>query len=164
MGINFVFKSKITFNGVEYESPDQMPPEVRKSYERVMAMASDSSLGGPNVATITKTSGKIVFNGVEYKSPDEMPPDVRESYDKVTGFLSANGPRENQGGPLIGKSAATFQISGQPAPAVRSPLNLSRPAVSAGGAPSNPRMTVAVAIIIALALVIACLLVLLLKR
>src|SRR5438128_8390382 len=55
-------KTKIKYNGQEYSSVEEMPPEARSAYEKAIAAES---------ATI---STKIVFNEREYASPEQMPP------------------------------------------------------------------------------------------
>ena len=62
MAIKFTFKTKtnIRFNGQDYSSVDQMPPDVRQAYEKVMAGLKDAPL------KIRTSSAKIVFNGKEY--------------------------------------------------------------------------------------------------
>src|SRR5207247_2375422 len=58
-------KTKIKYNGQEYSSVEELPPEARSAYEKAIAAES---------ATI---STKIVFNGREYASPEQMP-EVRD--------------------------------------------------------------------------------------
>lgn len=38
------FSGKLHFNGVEYDSPDSMPPDVRKLYEEASALLSMGDL------------------------------------------------------------------------------------------------------------------------
>ena len=90
---------KIVFNGQEYASVDAMPPDVRKQYDDVMQMLSDSDRSGLarrviNVKTSAKT--RITVNGKEYHSAAELPPDLRAAYEKAlagaTGGLAAASP------------------------------------------------------------------------
>ena len=62
-------KTKIKYNGQEYSSVEEMPPEARSAYEKAIAAES---------ATI---STKIVFNEREYSSPEQMPPAERQLYE-----------------------------------------------------------------------------------
>jgi hypothetical protein len=62
-------KTKITYNGQEYSSVEELPPEVRAAYEKAMAK------GGGSVST------KIVFNGQQYASLDQMPTAERQLYE-----------------------------------------------------------------------------------
>src|SRR5437868_15240397 len=62
-------KTKIKYNGQEYSSVEELPPEARSAYEKAIAAES---------ATI---STKIVFNGREYASPEQMPAAERQLYE-----------------------------------------------------------------------------------
>lgn len=63
--------TKITINGREYDSIEQMPPDVLRDYLQVM----DAMREGKSTGTVVSES--IVYNGREYKSRDELPPEVR---------------------------------------------------------------------------------------
>jgi len=66
-------KTKIKYNGQEYSSVEELPPEARSAYEKAMATGSAS------------LSKKIVFNGQEYASLEQMPAAQRRLYeDAVT--------------------------------------------------------------------------------
>ena len=69
-------KTKIRYKGQEYSSPDELPPEVRSSYEKALAGAAKS---------------KIVINGREFDSENEMPNDMRNFYDDVINLVQNNG-------------------------------------------------------------------------
>ena len=71
MNIKFNIKTKISFNGQEYDSLDAMPPEVRQAYEQVLAESR------------THKPTKLMFNGREYDSVDQMPAEVRSQYEQV---------------------------------------------------------------------------------
>src|SRR5438067_13435602 len=62
-------KTKIKYNGQEYSSVEEMPPEARSAYEKAIAAGS---------ATI---STKIVLNEREYASPEQMPAAERQLYE-----------------------------------------------------------------------------------
>ena len=62
-------KTKIKYQGQEYSSVEDLPPEVRAAYEKAMAT------GGVSV------SRKTVFNGQEYASLDQMPAAERQLYE-----------------------------------------------------------------------------------
>ena len=62
-------KTRIKYQGQEYSSVEELPPEVRAAYERAIAT------GGASV------SRKIVFNGQEYASLDQMPAAERQLYE-----------------------------------------------------------------------------------
>ncbi len=73
---------KIVFNGREYASLDEMPPDARATYERAMAtLAGDSRASGVSDGQFrVRTKTRIVVNGEEYASAGEMPADVRRLY------------------------------------------------------------------------------------
>ena len=72
MAINISVKTRIRFNGQEYQSVDEMPAEVRQAYEKAMAsLYQRNSLGSKSL---------VYFNGQEYSSIDAMPEDVRALY------------------------------------------------------------------------------------
>lgn len=77
---------KITVNGREYSSVEEMPPVVRKIYELAMKhvpgakdVDGDGVLDPPlQAAAGTRTMVKqIVVDGTTYRSLDEVPPDMR---------------------------------------------------------------------------------------
>ena len=74
MGIDFNIsvKRKITVNGKEYGSPEEVPEQYRQIVQG--ALNSAGSLTGHS---------KITFNGVGYDSPDAMPPDTRMKYEEA---------------------------------------------------------------------------------
>jgi hypothetical protein len=66
MGVKITVKKRIVVNGVEYGSPEEMPPDLRAAWERAAA--------GQGV----HVSGKVTFNGRTYDAPEAMPPEVRK--------------------------------------------------------------------------------------
>jgi len=86
MPINFNVKTKIKINGKEYNSPEEMPPDIRSLYEKAMANREGSSANIQGT-----TNSKIVFNGQTFNNLDEMPADVRRIYDSVITALDKNG-------------------------------------------------------------------------
>jgi hypothetical protein len=91
MNVNVNVKRKYKINGKEYNSIEEMPPDIRNAFEKAMASqaGSDHQI---NPATIHT---KIIFNGTEYQNIDAMPQDVRQLYEKVlnaaeTGTAPAN--------------------------------------------------------------------------
>jgi len=83
--------TKITVNGCEYDSVDQMPPEVRDEYEQAMALLGSSgaaafkTLGAANKGVVSQSivSEKITYNGRDYSIRDELPPEVRALLEKL---------------------------------------------------------------------------------
>jgi hypothetical protein len=75
--------TKIKYQGQEYSTVEELPPEVRAAYEKAMAT------GRASVST------KIVFNGQEYASLDQMPAVQRQLYEyalKLTRDTEAVAP------------------------------------------------------------------------
>jgi hypothetical protein len=79
MNVNVNVKRKFKVNGKEYNSIEEMPPDIRNAFEK--AIASQADKGQPASPTTMQT--KIIFNGIEYQSLDAMPQDVRQLYEKV---------------------------------------------------------------------------------
>ena len=117
MPINFNVKTKIKINGKEYNSPDEMPPDVRSLYEKAMANRQN-----PSANTRINTSSKITFNGQTFNSLDEMPAEVRRIYDDVMSTLDKNvegvpDPLQPGGESSFGPSAPIIPTPSQTAPA-----------------------------------------------
>jgi len=80
-------KTKIKYNGQEYSSVEELPPEARSAYEKAIAAES---------ATI---STKIVFNEREYASPEQMPTAERQLYEDAMKLAHDSGgvvPAKNE--------------------------------------------------------------------
>jgi len=78
---------KIVFNGREYDSVEQMPPEERQQYLLVVSALGDKD--GDGVPDILQQSGSgdiqdsIIYEGREYKDRRELPPEVREAIERT---------------------------------------------------------------------------------
>ena len=96
--------SRITINGQHYDSPDEMPPDVRRMYEAALKAIETPQAGRPSESTQVFTSlpdhgihasfvvnRKFVVNNRTFKSADEMPPDVRQLYDAAMKGTGAAG-------------------------------------------------------------------------
>jgi hypothetical protein len=79
MNVNINVKRKFKVNGKEYNSIEEMPPDIRSAFEKAMA----SQAGSGQQANPATMQTKIIFNGTEYQSIDAMPQDVRQLYEKV---------------------------------------------------------------------------------
>jgi hypothetical protein len=91
----------ITVDGRTYESPEAMPPEVRRIYDRLMgqvgpAMKDRDRSGipdiaeggsGPRLPEGVVIEKHMVVNGQTFRSVEEMPPDVRAAYEDAMGRL-----------------------------------------------------------------------------
>ncbi|HEV8479594.1 MAG TPA: hypothetical protein VGR66_02275 [Candidatus Eisenbacteria bacterium] len=138
--------TKITVNGVEYESVAAMPADVRKVYEETMARLAglgdakptivEGQFGPVHLKSVVRK--KIVVNGGTYEDEESMPADVRQAYETATRptapgsnvqkneikfTFQVTGPnvtfRKTQGGSSPDSnpmSAPTMQSAGMPAP------------------------------------------------
>ena len=79
MKVNFDVKRKFIVNGEEYNSVEEMPPELRAAYEKAVRSGAGLRIEKPQVSV----QAKIVFNGREYDSLEAMPADVRRVYQSV---------------------------------------------------------------------------------
>ena len=79
MGVTLNVKRKFIVNGKEYNSVEEMPPELREAYEKAVRSGADVRIEKPQVSVETK----IVFNGKEYDSLETMPADIRRVYQSV---------------------------------------------------------------------------------
>jgi hypothetical protein len=75
--VSTTLKSKIRYNGQEYSSPAELPPEVRVAYEQALHSGA--------------VKKKFVFNGEQFANEDAMPADVRKLCDDVMGVIENNG-------------------------------------------------------------------------
>ena len=98
--VNINVKTKIRYNGREYSSPDELPPEVRAAYEKAI--------------TDGEIKRRIVLNGQEFESENEMPGDERRLYDDVMSVIENNGevtlPRNGNMEPLLTKRQLLFVV------------------------------------------------------
>jgi hypothetical protein len=88
----------IIINGQNYDSPDDMPPQVRESYLKAMEVLKDSdgngipdilegkslknNSGGP-VQLNVMSGSKFVVGDKIYTNPDDLPQDARLKYDQA---------------------------------------------------------------------------------
>ncbi|MDA8130883.1 MAG: hypothetical protein M0011_05200 [Elusimicrobia bacterium] len=81
MGIEFNinFKRRIRINGKEYNSEDEVPPELRQTIHDALLNSG------------TPGHRKIVINGVPYENVESMPPDIRQIYDQAMAKAAAAG-------------------------------------------------------------------------
>jgi hypothetical protein len=110
--------TKITVNGVTYDSIDAMPAEARRLYEQTLARVSElgdrESDGVPDLvagagpiqfrATTRKT---FIVNGTKYEDVNALPPDVRQAYEQAMRAAKAGDPN-----PTKNEIKVTFQTYG----------------------------------------------------
>ncbi|MFA5161205.1 MAG: hypothetical protein WC421_03080 [Elusimicrobiales bacterium] len=103
MGIDFHIniKRKITVNGKEYGSPEEVPEHYRQTVRNVLDSAGTLAGGS-----------KITVNGMGYDSPEAMPPDTRRIYEES-----------------LRKAKVVSQNTGMPMPALEQEGALSRRAI-----------------------------------
>ncbi len=89
--------SKISFNGKDYASLDDMPPDVRAAYQQIMGIFADKDQDGtPDIFqggqanVISNSSTTIVYNGQTYSSADDLPPEARQKYEAAMSKLDTN--------------------------------------------------------------------------
>jgi hypothetical protein len=75
--MSITLKSKIRYNGQEYSSPTELPPDVRMAYEKAL-----------HDGAVKK---KFTFNGEQFASEEAMPQGVRKLCDDVMGVIENNG-------------------------------------------------------------------------
>ena len=75
--MSITLKTKIRYNGQEYSSPAELPPEVRAAYEK--------ALHDPSAKKFTFIKGR------KFASEAEMPADVRKLCDDIMGVIENNG-------------------------------------------------------------------------
>src|SRR5437667_12224269 len=69
LAVSITLKSKIRYNGQEYSSPADLPPDVRAAYEKAL-----------HDGAVKK---KFLFNGEQFANEEAMPADVRKLCDDV---------------------------------------------------------------------------------
>ena len=81
--------TRIIFDGKEYASVEEMPLEVRRSYEQIAGLLADRDGDGiPDLVgdasashTLTVRRMRFVHDGKVYSSVEEMPSEARRQYD-----------------------------------------------------------------------------------
>src|SRR2546422_7609298 len=83
---------KIVVNGTEYDSPDAMPPDVRRQYQRALQLVQDVAKGAAPQGTTERTVAttrdgmsvkvhtkqvKYSVDGKTYDDPSQLPAEVR---------------------------------------------------------------------------------------
>ncbi len=95
--------TRITVNGQSYDSPDAMPPEVRRTYEEAMRSLGPLTDGGStqvfgrtgeHFGASVVVNKVITVNNRSYRSLDEVPPELRhEVGDALRGAVPDVHPR-----------------------------------------------------------------------
>jgi hypothetical protein len=127
---------RITINGQHYDSPEAMPPDVRRMYDEAMRTAGPSLASGQSGGSTQVFTGQagrigasvvvnrnIVVNDRTYGSIDELPTEVRQLYEDTL------------------KGAAPHASTTYPKTSLHVSVNLGRPQIRApddSGRPPTP--------------------------
>jgi hypothetical protein len=99
--VSVTLKSKIRYNGKEYSTPAELPPEVRLAYEKALHEGT--------------AKRKFVVNGAQFASDDVMPADVRKLCDDVMSVIENNGevtlPNGENSEPLLTKREIAIAVA-----------------------------------------------------
>jgi hypothetical protein len=99
--VSITLKSKIRYNGKEYSSPRELPPEVRIAYRKAL-----------HDGAVKK---KFIVNGQQFTSEDGMSPDLRRLCEDVINVIENNGevtiPTGKDSEPLLTKREITIAIA-----------------------------------------------------
>src|SRR2546430_13332468 len=77
---------KFVVNGTEYDSPDAMPPDVRREYERALRLVADMGKGGGPSGTTDKTA-ETRQDGVSVKRSEEHTSELQSQSNLVCRLL-----------------------------------------------------------------------------
>ena len=129
----------IVIDGKTYHSVNEMPEDVRKSYEDAMRNLDNNRNGTPELfegaasfqdtTTNMSNATKIVVNGQVFDGLDQLPPEVRAKYEQAMGAMDANKNgipdfvegmlgTSNQTNPVV----TSFGTAAPPRPASRKPI------------------------------------------
>ena len=81
--MNFSLNTKIRYNGQEYSSIEELPPEARAAYERTMAIPG-------NLVVKPGITARLVINGKTISSVGDMSPTVKKLYDAATHLIGGD--------------------------------------------------------------------------
>jgi hypothetical protein len=99
--VSITLKSKIRYNGREYSSPSELPPDIRLAYEKALHEGD--------------IKRKFVVNGQRFASEDAMPGDLRKLCDDVMSVIENNGevtiPNEQKSDKLLTKREVSIAIA-----------------------------------------------------
>ena len=84
--MNISFKTKIRYNGKDFSSVDELPPEIRAIYERALANRPNKLM-----STGTKVVTRLVVNGHEIGSTKELSENEQKIYADVMQLVKDSG-------------------------------------------------------------------------
>jgi hypothetical protein len=122
--MNISFKTKILYNGKEFSSVDELPPEIRAIYERALANRQNKLM-----STGTKVLTQLVVNGHEVQSTKELSEDAQKLYTDAMQLLRVKSCA-SRGGELNDNRPDTTP------PGSMSPIASNEPAATPSSGPS----------------------------
>ena len=135
--MNISFKTKIRYNGQEFSSVDQLPPDIRVIYERALANK------GKLMSTGTKVSTRVVVNGREVGSTDEMSEAEQKLYADVMQLVKDGATKDL--GPTPAQSATIARsLPEAPNVSMMTPAAPVSPSIEDGWLTANQKKLVAV--------------------
>ncbi len=156
--------NKIIFNGVEYNSAEEMPEGVRAAYQKALSLAAKGGAAGAlpgKVNVKLSTRVRFVYGGKAYESVDQMPPEVRAKYELAMQQIDRNhdGVPDVLQGNTATSAAPEMIAPTSPADALNSSSNDWAPIrptipVIAADQPNKRMLMAGVAIIVMVALVV----------
>ena len=90
---------RFVINGVEYDSPESMPPDVRQQYEHALNAIRHIGESGGDVKVSVTTNVRYNINGKTYENPAAVPAEIRPMVDRA--FVEISGPKRRGGTVLL---------------------------------------------------------------
>jgi hypothetical protein len=89
----------IVINGVNYQSFDEVPPDVRERFQEMLSKFADEDLNGiPDIfeddelnTFVFSSDSQIIINDNEYTSVEQLPLFVRQAFAKVMQLADQDG-------------------------------------------------------------------------
>ena len=136
--------NRIIFNGKEYQSVDEMPPDIRRAYEGVMGIFADKDANGlPDLLEghgndISPRLTNIFHDGMVYHSIEDLPPEARAKYQAAMEKLDQDGNGipdlvESLDGRLAGTGKHVDRSQTEPDPSQAAPIPKSSPVMEEVG-------------------------------
>lgn len=84
-------RKRISINGIDYRSFDEIPPDVRANFQRMLSKFADKDLNGiPDIFEddqigdfVFSDDSKIVINDNEYTGFEHLPAFIRKAFEEV---------------------------------------------------------------------------------
>jgi|SRR5581483_8289577 hypothetical protein len=152
-------------NGKTYNSLDEMPPDVRATYEAMGNLFADKNQNGmPDILEGTMNAGitmisspTIIYEGKTYTNVNDLPPEARAKYDAALAKLAD----QNQNGVPDALEGVT---TGQTPVVVSTAIRTANPSASTASGQNIGPVIVLSIVALALAIIVAILLWLLLMH